>query len=98
MEIFEKLWELINFSYLLAVILLVWVVLTYIILNPTRIMKILVHLLSGVLLGVVWYLLNLCTPEVMIVSFLSSILMYNWVIKVLLDKLGITYNNDRGII
>lgn len=98
MEIFEKLWELINFSYLLAVILLVWVVLTYIILNPTRIVKILVHLVSGVLLGLLWFMLNLTSIEVLVVSFLSSIMMYNWVLKILLDKLGMNYNNDRGVI
>ena len=98
MEIFEKLWELINFSYLLAVILLVWVVLTYIILNPTRIVKILVHLVSGVLLGLLWFMLNLTSIEILVVSFLSSIMMYNWVLKILLDKLGMNYNNDRGVI
>ena len=98
MDILEQLTRFINYGYLLAVILLVWIILTYIILKPSRWTNIAIHIGCGVILGFVWYyIVKGITLEQLIVDFLLSIMVYNWAIKALLDKFNITYDNGKGL-
>ena len=99
MDILENVSNLLNWGYLLALILLVWVILTYIILNTTRIIRILVHLVCGTLLGWIWlYFVKTITIDQLIVNFLLSIMIYSWVVKALMEKFDSKYNNDKGVI
>lgn len=84
-------------TYLVSVIVLTFIVLSYVIKKPTASIKILVHLISGLILGIVWYYVNKVSVQDIIVTFLLSVVLYAWVIKQLLSKFGSGYDNGIGI-
>ena len=90
--------DLINLPYSVSVVLLTWVILSKLILNPKKWLKIVISLTSGLVLGFAFYKFNDVTITTLIVSYLVSIVAYTWIIKTILDKFNINYDNKKGVI
>jgi len=96
----EVLINAIDWIYSMAVVLSTYLILSYVFIRPSKVTKIIVTLLIGLILGAIWYLVNNTPITNLIISFLITPFIYNWVIKLVLDKFNATsdYNNKKGII
>lgn len=98
MDMYGLFLEDISWSYVGSVILLTYFLLSRVIINPYRWMKIVVSLVCGVVLGVIFYVFGQVSIPVLVYSFLLQVLIYNWVIKGVMEKLKISYKNGKGVI
>jgi hypothetical protein len=78
-----------------TVVFSTWYVLRYGIKQPTSNQKMICSLLSGIIFALVWVLLFHKEMEIIITSFFASIVIYSWVIKKLMKKLDIDYNDEN---
>lgn len=98
-HIIASLSEMFIYSYTGSTILLTFIVLQYIIKSPKDWMKILITSFIGLFLGVVWmYAVEGTEVDKLIYSFTFSVAFYSMIIKQILKNLGVTYNNDKGVV
>ena len=86
-----------NWLYLASVILLTYLILLYVITKPNKFVKILIHLGSGICLGILLYFIEKVSILDLVFSFLLSITFYSWVLKALCTKFNLKYDNGIGI-
>lgn len=91
--IVHQLPNIIAIDYILAHVILTWIVLYYFISKPTKRIKLITSAIAGVVLGVVWCIYSDYTIPVLVVSFLAGTGFYKWIKELLLDKLNIKYND-----
>ena len=96
-EILTKLTD-VNYYYLFSQVLCVYGILKYLIKTPKKWVKISVSLVVGTILFVVFYMLDKANIQQLIYTFFVSTVLYNWIIKGIMNKIGDTYNNNKGII
>ena len=89
--------SLFNLYYLISTTILTYLILFICVNTTKKTVKILISLLSGIVIGMVFWYFKLATLDVLITSFLGSIVSYEWVIKQLLDKFNLGTNNEIGI-
>lgn len=94
----ESLPFLVNYPeliYSLCVCILTWIILQYLISKPSKKKKIITLFSSGVVLGVLFYLIvHEIRWPLMILGFLSSIGFYELIIKTITKKFNISYNDN----
>ena len=90
--------QMINWYYCFSVVLVVFLWLTYVIKYPNRTWKIVFHIIWGAILGFVWYKYQQTPIQDLILSFLVSVVGYVWIVKQVLEKIGSTYDNGKGLI
>lgn len=83
--------------YLVSVIMLTFLVLYFIIPKPKTWIKKVVHLVVGLILAIIWHYTSQASIDNLIFTFLLSVFLYSWFIKVLTDRFNIDYNNDTGL-
>lgn len=82
--------------YGLSVCFLTFIILKYFIPKPTRKQKFFILFLSGVSLGIIFYLiLEKFEWPLMVLAFLASIGFYEMTIKIIMRKLHISYNDEQ---
>jgi len=89
--------DYVDLYYILTTTMLTYLILLVIINTSKRGVKIAVSLFSGILIGLIFYYVKLTTVNVLITSFFASIVLYEWLIKKILDVFNINTNNDTGI-
>lgn len=92
MEIFFK--EYPELVYGIATCLCTFTILKYFIAKPTRIQKFCVLLISGIVLGTITYITTKVEIPLMMLAFFSSTGFYELIIKVIMRKLKISYQNS----
>jgi len=98
-EIINNITELFIYDYTLSVMLLTYVILNNIIKKPKDWIKSLVVCLVGIVLGLVWYYISTdLEPSKLIYSFIFANAFYSIIIKLILKRLNVNYNNDKGIL
>lgn len=80
--------------YGIATCLCTFTILKYFIAKPTRMQKFFVLLISGIVLGVITYITTEVEIPLMILAFFSSTGLYELIIKVIMRKLKISYQNS----
>lgn len=98
MEVFDKLLESIDWAYAGSVILMTYILLSRVIINPRRWMKIVTSVMCGVVLGIVFYMYNQTSIPILVYSFLFQVVIYSWVVKGFMNKFNLKYNNGKGVI
>ena len=83
--------------YLVSVIMLTFLVLYFIIPKPKSWVKKVVHLVVGIVLAIIWHYTSQASIDNLIFTFLLSVFLYSWFIKVLTDRFNIDYSNDTGL-
>jgi len=94
----DTLFGKVDWLYVVSIILINYLLLSYIITKPNKWWKIGIHLSLGLILGEVWHLVESTSFVTLIYSFPFSILLYNWVLKNLMERFKISYDNGQGII
>ena len=89
--------SLFNLYYLISTTILTYLILLVCINTKKRWIKILSSVVSGCVMGFIFLHFKLATLDVLITSFLGSIVAYEWIIKQLLDKFNIGTNNEIGV-
>ena len=84
-------------TYLVTTVLLTFLVLSYIITKPNKLVKILVHFASGLVLGLIWYFVDKVIISDLVLTFCLTYVAYSWVVKTLCDKFNLKYDNGVGI-
>ena len=79
--------------YGLCVNFLTWIVFKYLVNHPTKAVQLIVLVTSGLLLGVIFSVLTEVRWPIMILAFLASIGFYELIIKLLMRKFNISYDN-----
>jgi len=80
-------------TYMGTVVFSTWIVLKKIMNNPTSDEKLIISIISGIIFAIIWlYLLN-TKLETILLSFFSSIVFYEWIVKRIMRKLNITYED-----
>ena len=89
--LFEKYPELV---YGLAVCILTWIIIYYFIEKPTKNQKFSALMLSGISLGVIFYLIvEVIRWPMMILAFLASVGFYELFIKIIMKYLNKSYQD-----
>lgn len=94
----DQLLTTICWGYVGSVILLTYLILSFITIEPKSHIKIFISIGVGIVLGVAWYLLDKTQITSLFYSFLFQAVFYNWIIKAFMKKIGDTYKNGRGIV
>ena len=82
-----------DITYMGTVVFSTWIVLKKIMNNPTSDEKLIISIISGIIFAIIWlYLLN-TKLETILLSFFSSIVFYEWIVKRIMRKLNITYED-----
>lgn len=82
-----------DIAYMGTVVFSTWIVLKKIMNNPTSDEKLIISIISGIIFAIIWlYLLN-TKLETILLSFFSSIVFYEWIVKRIMRKLNITYED-----
>lgn len=82
--------------YGLSVCFLTFIILKYLIPKPTRTQKFISLVLSGLIMGVIFYfLIEKIAWPLMVLAFLASIGFYEMTIKIIMRKLHISYNDEQ---
>lgn len=89
--------SLFNLYYLVSTTILTYLILLLCVNTQKRWVKIAISLISGAIIGGIFYHFKIITVDVLITSFLGSIVSYEWIIKQLLDKFNLGTNNEIGI-
>jgi len=97
MDITTFLMQSIEWKYTLSTIMATFFILSRVIHNPSKIIKVLVSFIVSIGLGIIWYYYLKTTIDILIISFLFSNLAYNWGIKTLMGTFGNTYSNNKGL-
>lgn len=85
-------------SYVTSTILLTFLLLAYVITNPSKLIKTLTHLIVGIVCAVIWFYLEKVSITDLILNFSLTYIVYGLVVKTICDKFGVNYNNGVGII
>ncbi len=97
--IINELSSLIIYSYTGTVILLTFIILRDFIKLPKSYIKGLTTLAVGTILGIVWYyIIGEKQLDKLFYSFTFASAFYSIIIKPIMKKLNIEYNNGKGII
>ena len=88
--------NLVNLYYILSVTCLTYLILLLVINTTRKYVKVIVSLISGIMIGLVFYYFKLANMDTIISSFFISIVGYEWIIKYVLNKFNITPNNSLG--
>jgi ABC-type uncharacterized transport system permease subunit len=97
--ILNELASLIIYSYTGTVILLTFIILRDFIKSPKSYIKTLTAIVVGIALGVVWYyIIGETQLDKLFYSFTFASACYSMIIKPLMKRFNIEYNNDKGII
>jgi len=91
------IFSLIDIKYVACNILATFVVLSYCIANPKKWLRIILSLIIGISSGLLWYYKLNITIDVLVLSYLFAQVAYSWGIKSIMDKIGTTYDNNKGI-
>jgi dolichyl-phosphate-mannose--protein O-mannosyl transferase len=99
MEILDLRADYVAPDYIIAVILSTAYVLNRLIVAPSRTEKTLISIIVAIALGVVWYHFMHIEPNALVISFLLSVVTYEWKAQELLKQWGIgNYNNGKGVL
>lgn len=94
----DTLFGKVEWLYVVSIVTINYLMLTYIITNPNKWWKIGIHLALGLILGEVWHLVEGASFTSLIYSFPFSVLLYSWILKNIMERFKISYNNGKGII
>lgn len=83
--------------YAVSVTMLTFIILKYIIPRPSSIQKLIVLISSGVILGSIFIIFFEVRWPIMILAFLSSIGLYELIIKQIMRYFGVSYQNGENI-
>lgn len=89
--------SLVNLYYILSVTVFTYLILLLVINTNKRYVKVFTSIITGSIIGFIFYHFKVATIDVLITSFFISIVGYEWIIKQILDKFNITTNNNIGI-
>ena len=84
-------------GYLVSTILVTFTILSYVITKPSKLVKILVHLVVGCIIGTLWYYLNKVVITDLVLTFSLTYIAYSLVVKTICDKFNVKYDNGIGI-
>lgn len=96
-EVINKLFD-VNTYYMFSTVLCIYAVLKYLIKKPSKAVAIGISLLVGTILFGVFYKVTQSSIEQLIYTFFVSTVLYNWIIKGIMSRLGDTYSNNKGVI
>jgi len=80
--------------YCLSVCSMTFVILKYLICNPTRLQKFLAVFSSGILLGILFWFISEMKLPYAILGFLGSMGFYDLIIKSIMKVFGVSYNTE----
>lgn len=89
--------NLVNLYYILSVTVFTYLILLLVINTNKRYVKVFTSIITGSIIGFIFYHFKVATIDVLVTSFLISIVGYEWIIKQILDRFNITTNNSIGI-
>lgn len=81
--------------YGLCVNILTWIIFKYLTSSPKKIVQFLVLIGSGVFLGIIFAIITEVRWPMMVLAFLASIGFYEIIIKLLMKKFNISYDNKK---
>lgn len=81
--------------YGLCVNFLTWIIFKYLTSSPNKTVQLLILVGSGLVLGVLFSFISEVRWPMMILAFLASIGFYEIIIKLLMKKFNISYNNKK---
>ena len=95
-EVFNLIGQNPAIAYATACILIVYLLLEYVIKNPTKRLKLSISLGVGFILALIWYfIIKTVTLDILIVAYLAQAVFYDKVIKPFFKK---NYNNNKGVL
>jgi predicted neutral ceramidase superfamily lipid hydrolase len=89
----EYLTQYSEITYLLSVILCTFIVLKYFVIKSTGKQRVLITTMIGIILGVIWLEFVKCELPNLILSFFAAIGLYEYLIKWIMKKLKVEYDN-----
>lgn len=95
----SKITELFDLSYMGIVVFAVWFMLYYVFKNPTKWLKIGTSVTIGLVVGILFYITQGGKDilQQLLMSFFAAQVLYTWIIKALMEKFNITFN-DNGVV
>jgi hypothetical protein len=86
-------------DYVVAVILTTAFILNRFVRSPSKTVKTLTNILVASVLGFIWYRFMHIAPNALVISFLLSVVTYEWKAQELLKRWGLgNYNNGKGVL
>lgn len=86
------------YPYIAAVCLLTFILLKYVFKNTGETERFLVSVISGLILGFVWYVWISAPLAELIVSYLAAVGLYHTLVKRFMAWIGHEYNDGKGVI
>lgn len=84
--------------YMASVVLLTYIILKFVYKSTGETQRFLVSVMSGLVLGIVWYLAVKAPLDQLIFSYLGAVGFYHILIKRVMAYFEDKYNNDKGVI
>jgi len=97
-QIFDLLLNEICWGYAASVFFLTFLILSYIVINPSKWVKITMSIGIGLVLGTLWFYNTEAKTTTLLFSFLFQVVFYQWGAKELMKKFKISYNNHKGVV
>ena len=98
-ELINNITELFIYDYTISVMLLTYVILNNIIKTPKNWVVSLTVCIVGIILGFIWYkIYDTIEWTKLVYSFIFANAFYSIVIKLILKRLNINYDNNKGIL
>ena len=100
MNTIPDIMSMINWYYCLVSVLVVYFILKYLFKKTKSWFKALIHVIIGIVLGILWkYVLTpTITLESLVLSFLITLAFYQWILKQVMKKFEVEYDNGKGVI
>lgn len=92
-----NVFEYVNISYVIITTLMTYMVLLLLINTTKKWVKVLISTIIGLVVGGLFIHFKIEKLEVLMTSFSISIVLYEWIIKHILNKLNVNVNNEIGI-
>lgn len=90
--------EAINLTYLFSTCLLTYILLKWVIKTTGETERFFVSVVSGLVLGAVWYFTMQTAWDVLILTYLASVGFYHVIIKRAMKYFDDEYNNGKGVV
>lgn len=97
---FPDLMSMINWYYCIVSVLVVYSILKWVFKTTKTFVKIAIHVLVGVTLGIVWrfYINPEATNETLLLSFVVQVVFYAWFLKPIMKFFSNDYDDGKGVI
>ena len=89
--------DYLSITYIICVTLITYFVLLVAINTKKIFVKIAINIIVGLIVAIIYHYFKITALESLFTSFVTSVVLYEWCVKFILEKFNITTKNNIGI-